>query len=346
MFKRRKSALALLALAAAAVFVLPASSASAATATVDNACANSVTANFSQIAVATSGDDGVTTVAPGGATTTTGLSQSGAVPGAIFIAGYNLGLLTTGVNNIPATVNTKIEGTNTTQGTQTSSNAATAVTTTITDPDGAPGTGDETATPATFTANYSNLSWTAGANGTIDYRQESIPAAPPTAASNSLLINAVVGGVFPVQFRCAPGTVTPPDPGIITLIDPAGSFDTTDIVTPPDATGVVIVNGPVTSAKTAKNFVFKVSNVGTVPVTINPGDVTSSVDINGTATGSVSVAGLPVTLGPGSSKRLKLSWSYDGSLATGDSVVFHACVNAAGDINTANNCDDQTATAK
>ena len=126
------------------------------------------------------------------------------------------------MNNIPATVNTKIEGTNTTQGTQTSSNAATAVTTTITDPDGAPGTGDETATPATFTANYSNLSWTAGANGTIDYRQESIPAAPPTAASNSLLINAVVGGVFPVQFRCAPGTVTPPDPGTITLIDPAG----------------------------------------------------------------------------------------------------------------------------
>ncbi len=84
-----------------------------------------------------------------------------------------------GANNIPATVITKIEGTNTTQGTQTSSTAATAVSTTITDPNGVPGTGDETATDATFTANYNNLSWTAGASGTIDYRQDSIPAAPP-----------------------------------------------------------------------------------------------------------------------------------------------------------------------
>ena len=89
-------------------------------------------------------------MAPGGATTTTGLSQSGAVPGAIFVAGYNLGLLVVGTNNIPATVNTKIEGTNTTQGTQTSNNAATAVSTIITDPDGTPGTGDESATDATF----------------------------------------------------------------------------------------------------------------------------------------------------------------------------------------------------
>jgi len=58
-------------------------------------------------------------VAPGGATTLTGITQSAAIPGAIFVAGYNLGLLQQGGNNIPANVNTKIEGTNTTQGTQT-----------------------------------------------------------------------------------------------------------------------------------------------------------------------------------------------------------------------------------
>src|SRR5918996_2210742 len=98
MLKRRSSALAVLALAAAAVFVLPASSASAGSATVSNACANSVTPNHSQIEVTTNGDDGLTTVAPGGSTTTTGLSQSGAVPGAIFVAGYNLGLLVQGNN--------------------------------------------------------------------------------------------------------------------------------------------------------------------------------------------------------------------------------------------------------
>ena len=117
MLKRRKAVPALLALAVAAVFALPASSASAGSSgEVPNGCANSVTANHSQIGVTTNGDDDVTTVAPGGATTTTGLSQSGFVPGAIFVAGYNLGLLVEGENNIPATINTKIEGTNTTQG--------------------------------------------------------------------------------------------------------------------------------------------------------------------------------------------------------------------------------------
>jgi hypothetical protein len=233
MSKRRNTALAVLAMAAAAVFVLPAGSASAGSASVSNACANSVTANFSQIEVTTSGDDGLTTVAPGGATTTTGLSQQGAVPGAIFVAGYNLGLLVVGENNIPATVNTKIEGTNTTQGTQTTNNASTSVTTTITDPDGTPGTGDETGTDATFTANYNNLSWTAGASGTINYRQDSIAAWPATDANNTLRIQAVVGGFLNVIFRCAPGTVTPPDPGTVALIDPAGSFDTTLIQTEP-----------------------------------------------------------------------------------------------------------------
>src|SRR6266508_2824689 len=237
MSKRRNSALAVLALAAAAVFVLPASSASAGTSTVSNACANSVTANFSQIEVTTSGDDGLTAVPPGTALTTTGLSQSAAIPGAIFVAGYNLGLLVVGVNNVPANVRSTIEATNTVEGSQNTNvvggsppNGTVSVTTTITDPDGTPGTGDETATDASFSVTYNNLSWTAGASGTIDYRQQSIAVAPPTAANNALLINALVGGVFNVQFRCAPGTVTPPDPGIITLIDPAPSFDTTQIL--------------------------------------------------------------------------------------------------------------------
>src|SRR5262245_52002007 len=149
MSKRRKSALVTLALAVAALFVLPASQASAASVTTPNACANSVTANFSQIGVTTSGDDGLGAVAAGGSTTTT-LSQSAAIPGAIFVAGYNLGLLQQGVNNVPANVQTKITGDNTTNGTQTSNqvggsppNGSVSVTTTITDPDGTPGTGED-----------------------------------------------------------------------------------------------------------------------------------------------------------------------------------------------------------
>src|SRR6266545_3870685 len=240
MSKRRNTALAVLAVAAAAVFVLPASSASAGTSLQSNACANSVTANFSQIEVTTSGTDGVdlpNTVAPGAALTTSGLTQSAAIPGAIFVAGYNLGLLVVGPNNIPANVRSTIEATNTAapsvQNTNTVGgtppNGTVTVSTVITDPDGTPGTGDESATDASFSVSYNNLSWTAGASGTINYRQESIGTAPPTSANNTLLINALIAGFLNVQFRFVLGPVTPPDPGVITLIDPAASFDTTVI---------------------------------------------------------------------------------------------------------------------
>src|SRR6266545_8294827 len=169
MFKRRTTALAVLALAAVAVFGLPASSASAGSATVANACANSVTANFSQIGVTTSGDDGQNAVLPGTALSESA-SQSAAIPGAIFVAGYNLGLLVVGVNNVPANVRSTIEATNTVEGSQNTNvvggsppNGTVSVTTTITDPDGTPGTGDETATDASFSVSYNNLNWTAGA---------------------------------------------------------------------------------------------------------------------------------------------------------------------------------------
>ena len=90
------------------------------------------------------------------------------------------------------------------------------------------------------------------------------------------------------------------------VCDPAAmcSTDTVNItVTVPviDGSGQVIVNGPVSHTKTSKSFVFKVSNLGSSPLTINPADVTSSVDVNGTTTGSVSVSGLPLTLNPGAS---------------------------------------------
>src|SRR6266545_2070596 len=290
---KRLNTLAVLALAAAAVFVLPASSASAGTSTVSNACANSVTANFSQIEVTTSGTDGVdlpATVPNGDPTTTSGLSQQAAIPGAIFVAGYNLGLLVVGENNIPANVQTKIEATNTTEGTQTTNqvggsppNGSVTVSTTITDPDGVPGTGDETGTDATFNVAYNNLSWTAsGPDGsTIDYRQESIAAAPPTAASNTLLINALVGGFLTVTFRCAPGTVAGMNPGVITLIDPAASFDTTLI-------------GPGNQAPTANAGPDQTVHLG-ASVTL---DGSASTDLNGDPLTHnwTQLSGTPVTL--------------------------------------------------
>jgi fibronectin-binding autotransporter adhesin len=462
MSKRRSAALAVLALAAAAVFVLPASSASAGSATVSNACANSVTPNFSQIEVTTSGDDGLSSVAPGGATTTSGLGQSAAIPGDIFVAGYNLGLLVVGTNNIPANVRSTIEANNTVpapgavQNTNvvggTPPDGSVSVTTVITDPDGTPGTGDETATDASFSVSYNNLSWTAGASGLIEYRQQSIAAPPPTGANNSLLINALVGGVFNVQFRCAPGTVTGPDPGVITLIDPAPSFDTTQIEVPQisisdptvteggaaaftvtldqpsdqtvtvnfatadgtamapgdytaatgtvtfapgvtsqtvtvqtiddtlteetetftvnlsnptngtiavgtatgtildneieiiDKAGEVIVNGPVKAGQTAKTYVLRVSNVGTTTNTVDCAteialDPETAVLVNGVENGDVSCLTASKTIGPGARARFRLRWTGTTALATGDTVVFSACVRETGDLVTSNDCD-------
>ena len=80
------------------------------------------------------------------------------------------------------------------------------------------------------------MNWTAGASGTIEYRQESLPPlvgpAAYSDAHNTLRIHAVVGGFINVIFRCAPATVTPPDPGTVVGIDPAASFDTTLIDAP------------------------------------------------------------------------------------------------------------------
>jgi hypothetical protein len=128
------------------------------------------------------------------------------------------------------------------------------------------------------------------------------------------------------------------------------STDTVDIAVLPvviDATGIVIVNGPVSSTKTSKAFVFKYSNIGMLPITINESNITGSVTVNGTFTGSVAVNPFTKTLNPGASTRVKLVWSYAaGDLVAGDSVVFHACLNLPGEIDPSNDCDDETATAK
>ena len=135
-FKRRRRALVgVLALAAAAALI-PASAASAVT--FPNACKNSVTANQSQIGVTMTANSPAS-VAPGGSVALTNIQQSANVPGTIFVAGYNLGLLTVGPNTIPTSVVTTIEGTNTVEGTQNTNTVSTSISTTISDPDGLAG---------------------------------------------------------------------------------------------------------------------------------------------------------------------------------------------------------------
>jgi hypothetical protein len=233
MFKgQRKAGFVVLMLAAGSVlaFASPASAVSA-----SNACRNSVTSNASQLGTDTSGTSPASVV-PGGSVPLSGIQQQLSIPGAIFVAGYNLGVLTVGQNTIPINVRSTIEATNTVQGQQNTStvggtppDGSLSVTTTITDPDTTPGTGDETATDATGSVSYPNLTWTAAPSGPIEFRQQSIAAPPPTADNTTELINALIGGAIGVQFRCAPGTVTGPDPGVITLMDPAPTFASTQV---------------------------------------------------------------------------------------------------------------------
>ena len=211
--------------------------ASASAATFPNACKNSVTPNNSQISVTMTANTSPNPVAPGGSVSLTNIDQTANVPGTIFVAGYNLGLLTTGSNTIPAVVQTTIEGTNTVEGTQVTNTPATSVTTTITDPDGSPGTGDETGTDGVINVTYADQTWTAGASGTINFREDTLPISAGGGAlhTGGIKITATIAGFLEVRFGCSPGTVAGPDPGVVTLDDPAATFASTQIQAPNQA---------------------------------------------------------------------------------------------------------------
>jgi hypothetical protein len=322
-----------------------------------------------------------------------------------------------------------IEGTNTVQGVQNTSTENTAVTFTITDPDHAPGTGDETATDAVANVAFDDMTWTAGPASPIEFREDTVT--PQSATVAAIRIVATIGGVT-VRFGCNPGIVNVGPPETITLTDPAPSFASNVIVvrpptittaslsdgevglaysqtlaatggTPPYAWSIsagtlpdgltldgstgaitgtpttagtssftvqvmdslgatdtadlsitiappvvndfaldVIVNGPVASTKASKNFVGKVTNAGTGTLEVCDTDITVIVTVNGNPTGSTAGTGACATLGPGASKRFKLTWTYGaGVLTPGDAVSFAGALNVPGDPTPGNNVDTE-----
>ena len=113
-----------------------------------------------------------------------------------------------------------------------------------------------------------------------------------------------------------------------------------------DAAGDVIVNGKVHKNTDHKVYFLLVTNLGDSPITVDPTtDIDASVLVNGIENGSVEALTGPKTIAPGDTRRFPLRWTGDGPLAKGDTVEFTACVNLAGDVNTANNCDSETRTA-
>jgi hypothetical protein len=219
MKKRRRSVLAVLALAVAAVFVLPASPASAGTQTYTNACRNSaVGTNWDQISVTLTGNSPAVTT-PGASVSYTNNTASSAIPGAIFVAGYNLGLLVVGPNTIPADVHAIIDASNTVQLSQSTNTVSTTLTTTITDPDGVPGSGDESATDASTSVTFNDMTWTAGASGAINFHEHNDTAVNGVSGGGFIAVAHLAGGLINVQFHCTAGSVTGSNPGVPTFFD-------------------------------------------------------------------------------------------------------------------------------
>ncbi len=100
-------------------------------------------------------------------------------------------------------------------------------------------------------------------------------------------------------------------------------------------------------SKNSKVYLFRVSNLGDQPITVDPTtDIDAAVNVNGSANGSVVSLTGTKTIKPGDSRVFPLRWTTVGTLFVGDTVEFTACVNLVGDVNTANNCDSETRTAR
>lgn len=280
--RRRAATLVVLGLLAGIVpTLLGASPANADTVTTPNSCTNNAQPGTSALPITLSGDATPNPITLGsGDITLAGATFGIDVPSATLLAGYGLGLLTIGVNTIPATVNLDIIGTNTTQGTQTLPPLNVTGTTTIDDPTPANKTsGDETATPLSVTANLPTTTWTP-TGGDVGLRLGS--------SSTSAL---VAGGIITVTFVCTPGTPGPAGCG-----DPPLADCTTTI--PVDAVpfSTVVVTAPPT-APVCTNESLSVGITQTVPIDLvdNCTDVNGNIDLTtftidtpsaGTLTGS------------------------------------------------------------
>jgi hypothetical protein len=242
-----------------------------------NACKNNATSTYSDVGISLVGS-----TTPSSATVGTdlvtlgGLTLAAAVPATILVAGYNTGLLTTGANSIPIKGWAAIAGSNTVEHVKVAT-FTTSVTTTITDPDGVPASGDETATPLSlavslsdmvFTPTGGNVSFTQGAPGSLPQ----IPAgqvnpAAITPAGGVYISAQVAGGVLKTNFDCQVGntvisppggtsgaTFTPGTPGafaVATVIGGTPPSSSSTTTAPPTTTTATTTTAPATTTTAA-----------------------------------------------------------------------------------------------
>ena len=221
-----------------------------------NACKSSANGNWSNIDWTLSGTAAPNPITLGaGNITLSGGAISANIPAGILVAGYNLGLLNVGVNNIPNTLRVARSATNVdigggVSGTKTQVDVLTlTLQTTIGDPDGTPATGDETATAMAVNELLPNMVVTP-LGGNVVFRQGgpgTLPVIPAGVAApgavtplGGIFVTSVVaGGLIKHNFDCQAGTpnpIVPPATGSTTITAAtAGAFENGVVLAPPTA---------------------------------------------------------------------------------------------------------------
>lgn len=282
--RRSRSFYALAALAGSAgLAALPTSGAYAAP--TGNACYNTATAAIAPVAADFSANVPAS-VGPGDTVNVTGLAATVTMPGAVFVSGYNLGLVQNG-GSVTGKIKAVLAGSNTVEGQQeTTLVNATLGPISISDPDGNPGTGDETADAVSTTVSFADMAWTSNGGGNIDIREASVPISN-AAGGGGLQIDANLG--FTVKFRCSPGTVdTAANTASWTTAAP---FASTSVVTPAAAPVAGDDNASVGANQAASiNVLANDSDVNgdidpaSVTVVSQPTSGTAAVNADGTIT--------------------------------------------------------------
>lgn len=307
---------------AAALFVLPiwacalafatagAGPVAASSISTPNSCTNTAQAGTSALPITVSGAATPNPAVAGpDAITLAGASFGIDVPGTILLAGYGLGLLTVGVNDIPAIVDVTIHASNTSEASATFAtlpgpdgkvvnNPVTPAdesadnvagpdgfglsivgTTTITDPTPDNKTsGDETATPLSVSAPIPTTTWS--------------PTGGDTAFTlgTSLTRAAVGGGFIVVTFTCTPGTPTPGGCGPA----PAAPCTGTNPVPALPFSTVGVTGGGSTSSSSSTSSTTTTSTSSSSSSTTSTTSTSMPTSTTGGSTTSTTVSAQPV----------------------------------------------------
>ncbi|MFM2077704.1 MAG: hypothetical protein RJA49_1594, partial [Actinomycetota bacterium] len=291
--------LVMLSIALAAAIVVGPTRRTAVALAATNACKSNATGTFSDISVGLTGTATWSGAAdPAKSVTLSGVNFTAAVPATLLISGYNLGLLTVGNNSIPTKGWVSLAGSGTTEAAQ-MVQFATTVTTTITDPNGIPGSGDETATPLNLNLSLPTTTWTPvggamnfsqGAPGTLPTIPAGQVSAGATVPVGGVYISAqVAGGLIKANFDCQGGTsavggatFTPSTPGTFasTTATVGGGGSTTTVTgttTPPGSSTTVTgtTAPPGSSTTTATTAPATTVPATTAPATTVPATTTT-----------------------------------------------------------------------